>query len=49
MVKIPVHGAWGWLVRRSALVLLVVTVSGLAVGGLAWLAGAGAVADGPGW
>ena len=45
MVKIPVPGVWGWLVRRSALVLLVVTVSGLAVGGLAWLAGAGAVAD----
>jgi heavy metal translocating P-type ATPase len=37
--------AWSWLRRHSALVLLVVTVSGLAVGGLAWLAGAGEVAD----
>ena len=36
---------WAWLLRRSALVLLVVTASGLAVGGLARLAGAGAVAD----
>ena len=36
---------WAWLRRRSALALLVVTVSGLAVGGLAHLAGAGAIAD----
>ena len=36
---------WAWLLRRSALVLLVVTASGLAVGGLARLAGAGTVAD----
>jgi cation transport ATPase len=36
---------WAWLRRRSALALLVVTVSGLAVGGLAYLAGAGAIAD----
>ncbi len=45
MVKIRVHGAWAWLGRRSAVVLLVVTVSGLAVGGLARLAGAGGVSD----
>ena len=32
---------WSWLRRHSALVLLVVTVSGLALGGLARLAGAG--------
>jgi hypothetical protein len=31
-----------WLRQRSALALLVVTLSGLA-GGLAWLAGAGAI------
>jgi heavy metal translocating P-type ATPase len=37
--------AWAWLRRRSALALLVVTLSGLAAGGLARLAGAGAVAD----
>ena len=36
---------WAWLVRRAALVLLAVTVSGLAAGALARLAGAGAVAD----
>ena len=46
MVKTLVQGAWAWLRRRSALVLLGVTVSGLVVGGLARLAGAGAVADG---
>jgi heavy metal translocating P-type ATPase len=34
-----------WLGRRAALILLVVTASGLAAGGLAYLAGAGAVAD----
>lgn len=36
---------WSRLRRDSALVLLVVTVSGLALGGLAWLAGARGVAD----
>jgi heavy metal translocating P-type ATPase len=35
----------GWLYRRGALVLLIVTVSGLAAGGLARLAGANGVAD----
>ena len=45
MVKIPVRDVWAWLRRRSALVLLAATASGLAVGGLAWLAGAGAVSD----
>ncbi len=45
MVRIRVQGAWAWLRRRSAWVLLVVTVSGLAVGGLARLAGAGGVSD----
>ena len=35
----------GWLGRRTALLLLVATASGLAAGGLARLAGAGAVAD----
>ena len=34
-----------WLGRRSALLLLLLTASGLAAGGLAYLAGAGAVAD----
>jgi len=34
-----------WLGRRSALLLLLLTASGLAAGGLAHLAGAGAVAD----
>ena len=45
MVKIRVRGAWAWLGRRSAVVLLVVTVLGLAVGGLARLAGADGLAD----
>jgi heavy metal translocating P-type ATPase len=36
---------WAWLRRRSALALLVVTLSGLVAGGLARLAGAGAIAD----
>ena len=45
MVKTIVQGAWGWLGRRAALVLLVVTISGLVVGGLARLAGAGTVSD----
>ena len=40
------HSAAGWLARRSAALLLSVTVAGLVVGGLAWLAGAGGVADG---
>ena len=40
-----VHRARAWLGRRSALLLLVATASGLAAGGLARLAGAGAVAD----
>jgi heavy metal translocating P-type ATPase len=40
-----VRSRWAWLRRHSALVLLALTVSGLAAGGLARLAGAGAVAD----
>jgi len=40
------RSAAGWLGRRSAVLLLVVTAAGLAAGGVAWLAGAGAVADG---
>jgi heavy metal translocating P-type ATPase len=36
---------WAWVRRRSALALLVVTLSGLATGGLARLAGADAIAD----
>jgi heavy metal translocating P-type ATPase len=36
----------GWLGRRSAAVLLAVTVAGLLGGGVTWLAGAGQVADG---
>ena len=40
-----VHRARAWLGRRAALLLLVATASGLAAGGLARLAGAGAVAD----
>jgi heavy metal translocating P-type ATPase len=40
-----VRSAAGWLGRRSAVLLLVVTVAGLAGGGLARLAGAGGVAD----
>ena len=36
---------WAWLHRWSALVLLIVTLSGLVAGGLARLAGAGAIAD----
>ncbi len=36
----------GWLGRRSAVLLLGVTVAGLAAGGAAWLAGAGGAADG---
>jgi heavy metal translocating P-type ATPase len=37
--------AWAWLRRRPALALLVVTLSGLAAGGLARLAGASTIAD----
>jgi len=36
---------WAWLRRRSAWVLLVVTLSGLVAGGLARLAGADTFAD----
>jgi heavy metal translocating P-type ATPase len=39
------HSAAGWLRRRSAALLLSVTLAGLAAGGLTWLAGAGRVAD----
>jgi heavy metal translocating P-type ATPase len=45
MTRTIMRGVWGRLRRRSALVLLVVTVSGLAAGGLARLVGAGTVAD----
>jgi cation transport ATPase len=45
MTRTVGRGVWGWLRRRSALVLLVVTVSGLAAGGLARLVGADTVAD----
>jgi heavy metal translocating P-type ATPase len=37
--------AAAWLSRRSAVGLLSLTVAGLAAGGVAWLAGAGGVAD----
>ena len=36
------RGALAWLARRAALLLLLVTAAGLAAGGAAWLAGAGA-------
>ena len=39
------RGARAWLIRRSATLLLLITISGLAVGGLARLAGAGGAAD----
>ena len=45
MMRSVARRTWAWLCRRSALVLLVVTASGLAAGGLARLAGDGAVAD----
>jgi heavy metal translocating P-type ATPase len=45
MVMTLVHRARAWLGRRAALLLLVATASGLTAGGLARLAGAGAVAD----
>ena len=44
MMTATVQSRRAWLARRSALMLLVVTASGLAAGGLARLAGAGAVA-----
>jgi heavy metal translocating P-type ATPase len=40
------RSATGWLGRRSAALLLSITVAGLAAGGVAWLAGARGVADG---
>ena len=45
MEKTFTQGARAWFGRRSALVLLAVTVSGLAVGGLARLAGADSASD----
>jgi heavy metal translocating P-type ATPase len=44
MMRIP-QRIWAWLRRRSALALLVVTVSGLVAGGLARLCGAGTMQD----
>ena len=45
MTVTAARGAWAWLVRRAALLLLVVTAAGTAAGGVAWLAGAGRTAD----
>ena len=45
MVRTFPLSTWAWLRRHPALVMLVVTVSGLAAGGLARLAGAGGGAD----
>jgi heavy metal translocating P-type ATPase len=45
MMRTILQRPWAWLRRRSALALLVVTLSGLAAGGFARLAGAGAIAD----
>ena len=45
MMRSGVRRTWAWLCGRSALVLLVLTASGLAAGGVAWLAGDSAVAD----
>jgi heavy metal translocating P-type ATPase len=45
MVTIFVHRARAWMGRRAALLLLAATASGLAAGGLAYLAGAGQAAD----
>jgi heavy metal translocating P-type ATPase len=45
MARAQVHAPGTWLARRSAFLLLTVTSAGLAAGCLAWLAGAGAVAD----
>jgi heavy metal translocating P-type ATPase len=39
------RSARAWLARRVAMLLFLVTAAGLAVGGAAWLAGAGQVAD----
>jgi hypothetical protein len=39
-----VRGIRAWLVRRSALLLLLVTTTGMVAGGVAWLAGAGSAA-----
>src|SRR5262249_37297876 len=39
------RGVLGWLDRQSAPLLLAATTAGLAVGGLAYLAGAGGAAD----
>jgi cation transport ATPase len=44
MRRLP-RRTWAWLRRRSALALLVATLSGLAAGGVAWLAGADTIAD----
>jgi hypothetical protein len=45
MMTTTVRSRLAWLARRSALMLLVLTASGPAAGGLARLAGAGEVAD----
>ena len=45
MRRVLIRKTRAWLGRRSALLLLIVTAAGLAAGGLARLAGAGAVAD----
>jgi len=45
MVTTFVRRTRAWLGRRAALILLVVTASGLAAGGLAYVAGAGPAAD----
>lgn len=42
---LDLRGTWAWLTRHSALLLLVVTTSGLAAGGVAHLAGADGVRD----
>ena len=39
------RGARAWLIRRSATLLLLITIGGLAAGGVARLAGAGGAAD----
>jgi heavy metal translocating P-type ATPase len=45
-MTVPVaRGMRAWLARRMALLFLLVTAAGLAVGGAAWLAGAGQAAD----
>ena len=45
MARRVLHQVWVWLDRRSAALLLAVTVLGLAGGGIAAVAGAGAVRD----